>query len=41
MNIRSGVSVKESTMLETIPLEVRVSLDIDSHQHRVAIGLAS
>lgn len=28
-------------MLETIPLEVRVSVDIGSHQHRVAIGLSS
>ena len=27
-------------MLETIPLEVRVSVDIGSHQHRVAIGLS-
>ena len=27
-------------MLETIPLEVRVSIDIGSHQHRVAIGLS-
>lgn len=28
-------------MLETIPLEVRVSVDIGCHQHRVAIGLSS
>ncbi len=28
-------------MLETIPLEVRVSVDIGSHPHRVAIGLSS
>lgn len=27
-------------MLEMIPLEVRVSVDIGSHQHRVAIGLS-
>jgi hypothetical protein len=27
-------------MLETIPLEVRVSIDIGCHQHRVAIGLS-
>lgn len=27
-------------MLETIPLEVRVSIDIGSRQHRVAIGLS-
>ena len=27
-------------MLETIPLEIRVSIDIGSHQHRVAIGLS-
>jgi transposase len=27
-------------MLETIPLEVRVSVDIGSYQHRVAIGLS-
>ena len=27
-------------MLETIPLEVRVSVDIGCHQHRVAIGLS-
>ncbi|MDH3601275.1 MAG: IS110 family transposase [Candidatus Tectomicrobia bacterium] len=28
-------------MLETIPLEVRVSVDIGCHQHSVAIGLSS
>jgi transposase len=28
-------------MLATIPLEVRVSVDIGCHQHRVAIGLSS
>jgi transposase len=28
-------------MLETIPLEVRVSVDIGCYQHRVAIGLSS
>ncbi len=27
-------------MFETVPLEVRVSVDIGSHQHRVAIGLS-
>jgi len=28
-------------MFATIPLEVRVSVDIGGHQHRVAIGLSS
>ncbi len=41
MSIRAGVSLKEQPMLETIPLEVRDSVDIGSHQHRVAISLSS
>jgi hypothetical protein len=40
MSIRADVSGKESLMFETIPLEVRVSVDIGCHQHRVAIGLS-